>query len=482
MPGSDLVAIGPAVAVAATALAALVAGWPSPVRRNHAGVVSLLGLALAGLAAIRLWPATTPPLANGQLVALDSFAIFSQRLLIVVTGLAVLISLPVADRIARQPSEYYALLLLSAAGMMVMAAAVDLIVVFLALETFTVALYVLCAIDRTREGQEAALKYFVLGSFASAFMLYGIALIYGSTGSTNLGNINAALAAAGGPFARLPNTLLLGLALLLVGLGFKVAIAPFHQWTPDVYQGAPTAVTAFMAAGTKVAGFGALMRVLWLGFPQVAADWGPLLALLALVSMSLGNLVALVQSDVKRMLAYSAIAHAGYVLVGLAAGGAGVAAALFYLVPYGLMKLGAFAVVMCAVGRDGTEATHLDDFRGLASSSPGLALSMTVLMFSLTGFPLTAGFVGKFYLFQAAVEGGLTWLAVAGLVNSVVSAFYYVRVVAYMYMTEGPAVRPSPAWPTALGAHAAAVALVALFVLADPLLSIAGMAASSIAP
>jgi NADH-quinone oxidoreductase subunit N len=303
---------------------------------------------------------------------------------------------------------------------------------FVALEIMSVALYALCGLQRDRAtSQESAVKYFVTGAFSSAFFLYGVAILYGVSGSTSLARIASAVAERGPGEAQL---VVLGSGLLLVGFGFKVASVPFHMWAPDVYEGAPTSVTAFMASGVKVAAFGALLRVFAGALSSASGDWQAAVAVLAAFSMVVGNLGALAQSSVKRMLAYSSIAHAGYLLTGLVAQPLLAAEAmLFYLVGYAAVNLGAFGAI-AALARAGEEPVRLEDFAGLGERRPALAAALTVFLISLTGVPISAGFVGKFYLFGAAVRAGYAGLAVIGVLMSVVSAYYYLRIVVAMYM------------------------------------------------
>jgi NADH-quinone oxidoreductase subunit N len=346
----------------------------------------------------------------------------------------VLISFGYLEREQLWAPEYYVLLLFATLGMMVMAAGVDLIVIFLGLELMSVAVYVLAGFDRRRaRSAEAALKYFLLGAFASGFLLYGIALVYGATGTTNLGLIGGQLSITHTPSAML----LAGLALLIVGFAFKIAAVPFHMWAPDVYDGAPTPVTAFMATGVKAAAFAALFRVMYQAFAGVAA-WHDIVWWLAIITMVGGNLFALGQRSVKRMLAYSSVAHAGYLLVALNAGGAaGTSAFLVYVVVYTLMSLGAFAV-LAAKGRAGESDVTIDDLAGLAARRPRLAFALAVCMLSLLGFPGTAGFIGKWYILLAATSAGHNVLAAILVLTSVVSAGYYLPVIMAMYMKAEP--------------------------------------------
>jgi NADH-quinone oxidoreductase subunit N len=337
-----------------------------------------------------------------------------------------------AARIAA--GEFYPLVLFATVGMVLMATGNDLIVVFLALEIMSIAVYVLAGIARDQpRSTEAALKYFLLGAFATGFFLFGIALLYGATGVTRLDLLADHLGSGGAPGPLV----LIGVGLLLVGFGFKIAMMPFHVWTPDVYEGAPTAVTALMAVGVKAAAFAAFARVFLHHLPGLEETWTGVVWILAALTMSVGNLCALAQHNLKRMLAYSSIAHAGYALVGMVAGtDDGGAAVLFYLLAYGLTNLGAFGVVM-ALGRAGQPNERLEDYAGVGAAHPLLAVAMTVCMLSLTGVPPLAGFAGKFYLFSAAVEGGFVGLAVIGVVNSLISVYYYFGVIRQMYMVDG---------------------------------------------
>ncbi len=360
-----------------------------------------------------------------------------------------------------------------------MAAATDLIVVFLALETMSLALYVLAGFFRGRlESGEASMKYFLLGAFASGFFLYGIALIFGATGSTNLDAIAAAVAAGRGS----DPLLVTGAGLLLVGFGFKISSVPFHLWTSDVYEGAPTAVTAFIATGSKSAAFAALIRVLTASSRAANLDWAAIFWVLAVLSMTVGNIIAIAQQNLKRMLAYSSIAQVGYMLVGVVAGGAlGNGSVLFYLLVYTFTTAGAFGVILL-VERDGREAVRLEDYAGLAARHPLLALALTLFLLSLIGIPPTAGFVGKFSLFAAAVRSGYIWLAVIGVLNSAVAAYYYLRLIVYMYMREPAAGRPASLVPSFAGCLALVVALwgvMQLGVFPAPLLD---LAQSAVAP
>jgi NADH-quinone oxidoreductase subunit N len=341
-----------------------------------------------------------------------------------------------------------------------MAAANDLIVMFLGLEILSIAVYVLAAMHLRRiQSQEAAIKYFVLGAFSSAFFLYGIALVYGATGSTNFTRLTAAAATGTRDIV-----LVLGVGLILVGLGFKMSAAPFHMWAPDVYQGAPTTVTTFIATASKAAAFAALIRLLLGALRAAPLNAVPLLWALAVVTMTVGNLAAVAQSNLKRMLAYSSVAHVGYMMVGLVSGGAqGAGAILYYLFAYSFTTVGTFGVLsLCE--RAGEEATDVADYAGLGRRHPLLAGALTLFLLSLVGIPPLAGFVGKFYLFGAAVQGGYVWLAVVGVLNSAVAAYYYLRVIVYMYMRE-PTVETATVVPSFAGGVALAVAAAGIVVL-----------------
>jgi len=434
IPPVNLITLLPQIIVIVTGILVLLVDlWTPAQQKRFLAQISLAGLALAFLACVGLWGRNETGFAG--MIRLDNFALFLNLVFLVASGLTILISVSYLAQQGLEHGEYYALLLFATAGMMVMGASIDLVALFLGLETFSIALYILAGFARTRlDSEESALKYFLLGAFASTFLLYGIALTYGATGYTSLTQI-AAFLSQQQAITHHP-MLLMGVGLSMVGFGFKIAMAPFHMWTPDVYEGAPTSVTAFMAAATKVAGFAALVRILLVAFPAAYNNWMPILALLAAVTMTLGNLVAIAQNNIKRMLAYSSIAHAGYVLIAVVVGNAaGTSATLFYLLAYALMTLGAFAIVI-AVGRQGDEMVQIPEYAGLATRQPFLALLMAIFMLSLAGVPPTAGFVGKFYIFSAAVQSGLIWLALVGVLNSVLSVYYYLRIVVLMYMRE----------------------------------------------
>lgn len=403
-----------------------------PVLRQALPWVALTGVAAALAVCATLW--NQPAQSFQGMATSDHFALALNIIVLTATALGILVSVQTIPTVNYRVGEYYALLLLTATGMMMMGSATDLIVVFLALEIFSLALYILTGLRReSPRSTEASLKYFLLGAFASGFFVYGAALIYGAAGSTQYSIIAANMAAGLGT----PALLYGGLALLMVGFAFKVSLVPFHMWTPDVYQGAPTPVAAFMSVGTKAAGFAAFIRVLLEAAPAQQETWGTALAVLAVLTMTLGNLAALRQTSLKRMLAYSSIAHAGYILVGLAPGTAqGATGALFYLFTYAFMNIGAFAIVVALEKANEDDALQ-NRAAGIAPRRPFLALAMAVFMFSLSGVPPLAGFFGKFFVFSAAVEAGWTWLAVVGILNSAVGLYYYLRVTVAMYF-EAP--------------------------------------------
>ncbi len=393
--------------------------------------VALVGVGLAALVCVWLW---NQPVQTFQGMAVsDHFALSLDLIVLTATALGVLLSAGYIPHVNAQVGEYYALLILAAAGMLMMGAATDLVVVFLALEIFSLALYILTGLHRENpRSSEASLKYFLLGAFASAFFVYGAALVYGATGSTQYAAIGAQLSSGQGNLGLLYP----GIALMLAGFAFKVSLVPFHMWTPDVYQGAPTPVTAFMSVGTKAAGFAAFIRFLLEAVPNQQATWGWALAILAVLTMTLGNLAALRQTSLKRMLAYSSIAHAGYILVGLTPGtSAGATSALFYLFTYAFMNIGAFAIVIALEKAQEDDALQ-NRAAGIADRWPLLALGMAVFMFSLSGVPPLAGFFGKFFVFKAAVDGGWAWLAAVGMINSAIGLYYYLRVTVAMYFEQ----------------------------------------------
>jgi NADH-quinone oxidoreductase subunit N len=488
LPTVNLPAIAPQIILVVAACITLLLDLVVHAGRKHSLGWFSLGSVLAALVAliflrpevIEFQPA--PPGANMALA--DGLSWIAGAAILIAVGLAILLSTDYVAGFTRWIGAYYALLLLAAAGMLAMVTANDFMTIFLALEIFSLALYILVGYYRHDYlSGEAALKYFLLGAFASGFFLYGIALIYGATGHTNLTSITMSIApqSSSPPYAPL---LPIGIGLLLVGFGFKLALVPFHMWTPDVYQGAPTTVTAFMAVATKTAAFAALIRVL-AAFTTASQPWLMVLAVVAALTMTLGNLAALRQTSLKRMLAYSSIAHAGYILTGLAAGTEqGAQAALYYLVVYTFMNLGAFGVVLAVQRREENDLTTRQ-IAGLASRQPVLAALMAIFMFALIGIPPLAGFFGKLYVFGAAVGAGLTWLAVIGVINSGIAAYYYLRVTVSMYM-GGAESQPAEALGVsglALAAlSAAAVGTILLGLWQQPLVNGITQAVASLAP
>jgi len=449
-PSVDWLAVSPELALAGAAVAIVL--LRSLVRRGSWVYPASIVLAFSGVTAaaallVRQWSEFQDHGAITTIAGMlrvDGFGVFLGGVVVAATALALLLSVSYIQRERLEGPEYLALVLLSATGMLAMTTANDLVIVFLALEILSIPLYVLAAFDRRRlASQEAGIKYFVLGAFSSAVFLYGVALVYGATGTTSLTGISRFLAAN---TVLDEGVLLIGLGLLLVGLGFKVAAVPFHMWTPDVYQGAPTPVTAFMSSATKVAGFAALLRVFQVSFPLFRNDWRPAVGALAILSLVIGSVVALVQDDVKRMLAYSSIAHAGYILIGFQVfTDRGRSAALFYLLVYAFMTIGAFAVVT-VVARSSHDARHtLSEYRGLATERPALAALLAFFLLAQAGVPFTGGFVAKLQVFAAAVDARLSYLAIVGVVAAVVAAFFYLRVVVTMYTGgEEPAEAAEP--------------------------------------
>jgi len=436
------------------------------------GALSLIALAAAGVASIWLWtswPAQRTAF-NGMIV-LDELRLSFTLIFLLVSFLTILISSVWIENENLPAGEFHSLLLFATSGMMLMASAGDLVIVFLGLEILSIATYVLAGFRRTdMRSNESSLKYFILGSFASAFLLYGIALVYGgtATGPDSPGTTNIALIAARASQSLYPPLLLAGAAMMLVGFGFKIATAPFHVWTPDVYEGAPTPVTAFMAAGPKAAGFASFLRVFVFGFPIATAvvsagghahqAWLGALTIMAVLTMTVGNVCAIVQNNVKRMLAYSSIAHAGYALVGFVAAGAAttpedrsaaLSAVAFYLLTYAVMNMGAFAVVTL-IARRGDQRTSVDDYNGIGFASPVLAFSLSLFLLSLLGMPLTAGFMGKIVVFSAALRQGYVWLIVIGVLNTAISAYYYLRLIIVMFFREQTSPWEAPRVPVSV--------------------------------
>jgi NADH-quinone oxidoreductase subunit N len=399
--------------------------------KSALGLLALTGVLAASVCTVNLI-GSNGTFFSGMIVV-DNFGIFFRFIFLVTAGLTILASLQYLRQQELYLGEYHSLILFATVGMNSMAVSNDLIMTFLGLEVLSVSCYVLLGVRRIDpKSNESALKYFLLGSFSSAFLLYGIALAYGSTGSTNL-EVIAQRILVGSVDTRLISV---AMGLMFVGFGFKVATAPFHVWAPDVYEGAPTPITAFMSAGPKAAGFAIFIRVFLTALPMAYGKWAVLLWISAVLTMTLGNVVAIVQSNIKRMLAYSSIAHAGYILVAFAAGNEnGIAAVLFYILAYAIMNIGAFTVV-ALMARAGEQHVKIDDYAGVGFKQPILSASLSIFLLSMAGIPLTAGFAGKFFIFRAAIQSHLVWLAIFGVLNSAISVYYYLRIIVMMYMTE----------------------------------------------
>ncbi|MCC7493073.1 MAG: NADH-quinone oxidoreductase subunit N [Fimbriimonadaceae bacterium] len=479
-PDMNLWAALPTAVVGATALVTLLLSVLRPAGAARRSIsFTLFGLALAAVGCLPAAIFRPGPSFQGMLV-LDPAAVLLSLLLLGATAVCVLLASRYLVHDGVDAAEAAVLLTLGCAGMLFMVSAGNLLMVFIGLETMSVALYILAGLAgaRDRTSHEAALKYLLLGAFATGFLVYGMAFVYGATGSLDLREIGARIAGGGAA----PGFLAVGLALLLIGLGFKVALVPFHMWAPDVYEGAPTTVAAYMAVGVKVAAFMALLRVFNVAAGGAAASWQAAVAWLAVLTMLVGNLVALAQTSLKRLLAYSSIAHAGYLAVGLAAGGAaGAQAVLFYSVAYGFMTLGAFVVLLALERAD--DKPQLDDLRGLRRRHPLLAAALATFMFALAGIPPLSGFLGKWLLISAAVQAGQVPLAVAAVLCSAIAAFYYLRIVVYSYMRE-PADDASPVTLAAETRQALAACLIGTLLCSFPfglwLLSAAGWAAGAL--
>ncbi len=434
MQNINFAAIMPSVILACFSMALLLINAFS--RRGATALVSwlsLLALATTAFSAISVW--NSPEAGFAGHVVLDNFAVFFTCVFLVAAALTLLMSDAYIKREGYPVGEFYPLILFSTVGAMIMASGTDLMTIFLGLEVLSVSLYVLAGFFRgQKRSNEAGLKYFLLGAFSTGFMLYGMALIYGVTATTNLVDI-------AGFFSQFPDAstdvvAVAGMMLMATGFLFKIAIAPFHMWTPDVYEGSPTTVTAFMSAVPKAAAFAAFMRILLVSMGSMHDTWQAMLWVLAVLTMVMGNFIALNQTNLKRMLAYSSIAHAGYALVGVvAANEIGISAVLYYMLAYTFMNLGAFAILVL-IGKKGEDNLTLEGFRGLGYKRPILAVLLTICLFSLMGIPPTAGFSGKFYIFAGAVEAGYIWLAVIGVLNSAVSLYYYLKVLVFMYFKD----------------------------------------------
>lgn len=434
IPVVNMTPILPEIFLSVLAMALLLINVFAPAgQKSYLAYISFIGIVVAAVLVGAGWGQHIESF--GGSVVLDNFATFFKMTFLVAAGLTVLITDKYMEREECNHGELYSLILFAVVGMMLMASGTDLMTIFLGLEVMSVTLYVLAGFNRAnKKSNEAGLKYFMLGAFSTGFMLYGMALIYGATGTTRLYKIAEVVGQM-----TLPSTnimLVAGMLLMMTGFAFKIAAAPFHMWTPDVYEGAPTPMTAFMSAGPKAAGFAALLRLFLVALPTLQVEWSQVLWVLAVLTMTVGNITALRQDNIKRVLAYSSIAHAGYALVGFAAAnGTGTAGILFYMLSYSFMNIGAFAIIIL-VSKKGETNGNVSDYAGLGFKRPLLALVMTIFLFSLAGVPPAAGFIGKFYLFSGAIQEGYIWLAVIGVLNSAASVYYYLRIMVYMYFKE----------------------------------------------
>lgn len=482
-PNTNISIILPELVVAVAGVIAMVYDSFFPKQRTVTGVISLLGLIVSGVLLASMWNVGQPATAWNGMIAHDNLRLGFSFVFLIVTAMTILISTVWVERENVPVGEYHALLMFATFGMMLMASGNDLVIMFLGLETLSIATYVMCGLRRgDLKSNESAMKYFILGSFASAFLLYGMALIYGATGSTNISEIALKIADP-----NFPALLLVGGAMLMIGFGFKVATVPFHIWTPDVYEGAPSPITGFMAAGPKAAAFASFIRVFVIGFalvPGVQASsylhesWMTALTIMAMLTMTVGNVAAIMQNNVKRMLAYSSIAHAGYALVGFIGAGAiygpgtesardaAIASVAFYMLTYAVTNLGAFAIVTL-LGQKNDRRTDFEDYNGIGFRSPVLSFTLSIFMLSLLGLPLTAGFMGKVLVFRPALEAGnalLAVLVVVAVVNTAISAYYYLRLVVVMFFRERTTEWIEPKMPIGLAA-ALLIAVIGVFYL-----------------
>ncbi len=467
-PNADISAVLPEMILAVAGTIVMFYDSFAPKQRYVTGAISLVGLVASAIVLYTMWGNPSQSNAWGGMIANDGLRMSFSFVFLFVTAITILISSVWTERENVPVGEYHSLLMFASVGMMFMASGNDLVIIFLGLETLSIATYVMAGLRKSDlRSNESAMKYFILGSFATGFLLYGMALIYGATGSTNITEIAARIANP-----NFPALLLIGGAMLVIGFGFKIAGVPFHIWTPDVYEGAPTPITAFMAAGVKSAAFASFMRVFVLGFPLIAGasasallheTWITALTVMAILTMTVGNFAAIVQNNVKRMLAYSSIAHAGYALVGFIGAGvaktpeardAAIAAVAFYMLTYAITNLGAFAIVTL-LGQKNDRRTEFEDYNGIGFKSPVLAFSLSLFMLSLLGLPLTAGFMGKVLVFRPALEAGsslLTILVVVAVINTAISAYYYLRLIVVMFFRERTTEWFEPRISTALAA------------------------------
>jgi NADH-quinone oxidoreductase subunit N len=467
-PNANISAVLPEMILAIAGTIVMLYDSFVPKQRYVTGAISLVGLALSAVVLYLMWGNPAQAEAWGGMIANDGLRMSFSFVFLFVTAITILISSVWIDSEDVPVGEYHSLLMFACVGMMFMASGNDLVIIFLGLETSSIATYVMAGLRKSDlRSNESAMKYFILGSFATGFLLYGMALIYGATGSTNITEIAAKIASP-----NFPALLLVGGAMMIIGFGFKVAAVPFHIWTPDVYEGAPTPITGFMAAGPKASAFASFLRVFVLGFPLIAGasasallheTWITALTVMAMLTMTVGNFAAIVQNNVKRMLAYSSIAHAGYALVGFIGAGMAkttqardeaIAAVAFYMLTYAITNLGAFAIV-ALLAQKNDRRTEFEDYNGIGFKSPVLAFSLSLFMLSLLGLPLTAGFMGKVLVFRPALEAGntlLTILVVIAVINTAISAYYYLRLVVVMFFRERTTEWLAPRIPAALAA------------------------------
>ncbi|MBK9164158.1 MAG: NADH-quinone oxidoreductase subunit N [Acidobacteria bacterium] len=468
-PNVNLLIIMPEIIIALTGVIVMLYDCFFPKNRGITGTMSLLGIAAAAISIALIWPGgSVPDSAWGGMIVHDSLRLSFSVVFLLVAALTILVSSVWIEREDVPGGEYHALLLFATFGMLLMSSGNDLVIIFLGLETLSIATYVMAGLRKSDlKSNESAMKYFILGSLASAFLLYGMALIYGATGTMNITEIAAKVADP-----NFPALLLVGAAMLIVGFGFKVAAAPFHVWAPDVYEGAPSPVTGFMAAGPKAAAFASFLRIFVIGFPVVGGleaagylnySWTTALAVMAIATMTVGNVAAIMQNNVKRMLAYSSISHAGYALVGFVGAGvaltqsnrdAAIAAVAFYMLSYAVANIGSFAIITL-LGQKNDRRTEFEDFNGIGFKSPVLAFTLSLFMLSLLGLPLTAGFIGKVLVFRPALEANnllLTIMVVAAVINTAISAYYYLRIIVVMFFKERATDWVEPRIPSALAA------------------------------
>jgi len=459
----------PEIIIALTGVIVMLYDCFFPKNRGITGTMSLIGIAAAAISIALIWPGgSVPASAWGGMIVHDSLRLSFSVVFLLVAALTILVSSVWIEREDVPGGEYHALLLFATFGMLLMSSGNDLVIIFLGLETLSIATYVMAGLRKSDlKSNESAMKYFILGSLASAFLLYGMALIYGATGTMNITEIAAKVADP-----NFPALLLVGAAMLIVGFGFKVAAAPFHVWAPDVYEGAPSPVTGFMAAGPKAAAFASFLRIFVIGFPVVGGleaagylnySWTTALAVMAIATMTVGNVAAIMQNNVKRMLAYSSISHAGYALVGFVGAGvaltqsnrdAAIAAVAFYMLSYAVANIGSFAIITL-LGQKNDRRTEFEDFNGIGFKSPVLAFTLSLFMLSLLGLPLTAGFIGKVLVFRPALEANnplLTIMVVAAVINTAISAYYYLRMIVVMFFKERATDWVEPRIPSALAA------------------------------